>query len=184
MTTLPIPFRWSQIGIVDDDGVVSRQFVMMPLPRFLKLAGKQYAENGEYPLIPCESRDMRAHRGYMAAISEGFTNLPETIAARFPSENHLRRWLLVETGYLDEREFTCDSEANARALGFFVRTQDEYCRISIHGAKVIVRRAKSQSLAAMGAEEFKASKRAVLELLESMIGVRPGTLRKESGNHA
>jgi hypothetical protein len=175
---LPVAFVWRVLDIADDDGVVQRRFVMDPVPRFRKLAGKQFAENGEYPLMPLESRNMAAHRGYFAAISEGFDNLPETIAARFPSSEHLRRWCLVECGYLDEREFDSESEGQARALAYFVRTQDEYARISIHGTKVIVRRAKSQSLAAMGAEEFKASKRAVLELLESMIGVRPGTLRK------
>jgi hypothetical protein len=184
MTTLPVAFRWTQIGIVDDDGVVSRQFVMMPLPRFLKLAARQFSEGEEYPLVPVESRNMRSHNAYFAQIGDAFDNLPETISARFPSEMHLRKWALVEIGIFDEREIDCASEAAAQSTALLMRDLDEYCRISIHGRKVIVRRAKSQSLSAMGKDEFEKSKRAVLELLESMIGVRPGTLKQNAGRHA
>lgn len=47
-----------------------------------------------------------------------------------------------------------------------------------------IKTAKSQSAAAMAKQPFEESKRAVLDLIETMIGVKSGTLNKEAGKSA
>lgn len=185
----PVTFVWRDVEVVDDDGVVGRQMAMVPLGRFLPLCKRQFVDGEEYSLAPIEARTRASHSHYFAAIHDAFENLPESIAARWPTAEHLRKWCLVEAGYFDEKEFDCDDEKQARRLGNFIRTEDEYARISLHRSDsqrvtVIVRRAKSQAAAAMGKDEFEKSKRAVLDLLEHMIGVERDALSRNAGTSA
>ena len=186
----PVTFVWKPVDVVAPDGEVTRVKAMVPLPRYANLVARQYGDDEEYTLVPLEARSRKSHNHYHACIADGFANLPEKIAARWPSETHLRKWLLVETNWFDEEDFDCPDEQFARRLAAFVRKGDEYARISIHRPenksgrwRVIVRRAKSQS-AAMGKEAFQASKTAVLDLLEQLTNVPRGTLMKEAGKHA
>ena len=181
MSLLPVVFCWHQIAVVDDDGVISKRWVMDPLRRYDNLARRQYDDGAEYPLIVELSRDMRSHRHFFAQINDGYDSLPEGIAPRFNSPEHMRKWLLVETGWFDEKEFECESEANAQKMARFCRDTDRYARVFLLGKKVIVRRAKSQDLSSMGREDFEASKKAVLEALDGLLGMKPGTMRREAG---
>jgi hypothetical protein len=171
MKKQPVVFTWSGAA-------------MVPLPRYLKVAERQFVVGEEYPMELIEERSQASHNAYFAALHDGFQNLPEKIAARFPTEMHLRRWLLIETNWFDEKEFDMLSEQKARELALWVRTEEEYARIHVHGTKVIVRRAKSQSRAAMGKADFEASKRACLDLLEAMTDVPKGSLMKNAGRAA
>lgn len=192
---MPIVFRWEQVSIVDEFGEISRVWVMLPLKRYQNLACGQFVEHEEYYLTAEEVRSAKQHRFYMASIKDGFDNLPENVATRFPSPTHLRKWLLVRCGFFVEKEFEFDgrnAEIQARRLGTFIRTTDEYAVISpveIEPGKwkVIVRQAKSQAASGpnrMPAEEFKASSKAVLEALDDMIGVERGTLEKQGRQNA
>ncbi len=181
MKPLPIIFVWDE-----------NAKVMRPLPRYLNLAARQFSHNEEYTLVQQEYRSVKAHRFYFASINEGFANLPENIAARFPTPEHLRKWLLIENGYFDEREFEFegrDAHVMARKLAAFIRTEDNYARITVHKSgptksKVIVRRAKSQSESSMQKAEFDESSKAVLDSLSAMIGVKRTELQKEAGRSA
>jgi hypothetical protein len=184
MTTYPIVFIWRKVEIVDIDGVALKQLAMVPLPRYQNVAKRQFGEGGEYTLEQVAERSMASHNAYFAAINEGFKNLPEKIAARWPSPTHMRKWILCETNWFDEKEFDLTSEKQAKALATFIRTEDEYARIALRGTKVVVRKARSQSFAAMGKADFEASKRDVLDLLESMVDVPKGTLMREAGMSA
>ena len=67
----------------------------------------------------------------------------------------------------------------------FIRTEDEYARMpNNHPTIVLIRKAKSQSMAAMGKALFEQSKKDVLDLLESMVNVPKGTLMREGGMSA
>lgn len=177
---IPVVFIWKTVDVTDDDGVVSRVFAMVPLARYDNLAKRQFSENEEYPLAPIEARSRASHSHFFAAIKEGFDNLPENIAARWPTAEHLRKWLLIEAGWFHESEIDCSSEKTAKQTAVLMRSFDGYARISIHGAKVIVRRAKSQSASAMGKQEFEDSKRDVLDALEHMTQVAKGELMKQA----
>jgi hypothetical protein len=179
-----VTFVWQKADVVDGDGVATRRMAMVPVHRHDNISKRQYTDGAEYTLTPIEDRSMASHNQFFAAMHEYYVNLPEKIAARWPSAEHFRKWCLVETGWCDEKEFDMASEKHAKALGTFIRTEDEYARIRVVGLKVIVRRAKSQSLAAMGKADFEASKRAVLELAQHFVGVAPGKMMKEAGRHA
>ena len=157
---------------------------MVPQARFLPLCAKQYAVGETYPLMPVEDRSMASHNQYFAAISDGWHNLPETVAVRWPSEEHLRKWCLVQCGFFEEKEFEFETAEKAKTFATFYRKVDDYARIFAHDKKVIIRFAKSQSMAAMGKEQFQKSKQAVLDLIESIVDVEKGTLEREAGQHA
>lgn len=189
MRMVPVVFVWQEVDIVDGDGVAERRLAMVPLKRYGNVCGRQYHPGEEYPLAPLEARSRASHNHYFAALDEGFKNLPENIAARWPTSEHMRAWILVETGWFDEHEFDFDNEKDARRLATFVRTEAEYARISVSRLgqskwKVIVRRPKSQSAAAMGKVEFEQSKRDVLDMLAAFINVPRGTLVKQAGRNA
>lgn len=180
----PVVFQWRDVDLIDEEGVADRAMAMVPLARYLNVAKRQYHALEEYPLVPLEARSRASHNQYFAALSDGFHNLPEKIAARWPTQEHLRKWILCETGWFDESEIDCASPKHATQTAVLIRSFDEYARISVHGAKVIIRRAKSQAAAAMGKEAFEASKKDVLDLLENLIGVSRGQLKKQAGRSA
>src|SRR4051812_35124983 len=86
----------------------------VPLARFKALCDRQFAVGEEYPLEVVENRSMAGHRGFMASVAEGWANLSEENAPRFPSPEHLRKWALVQCGYASLEETVLDSEKDAR----------------------------------------------------------------------
>jgi hypothetical protein len=185
MRTFPVNFLWRPVELVDDgDGTALRVMAMVPQPRYDNVCKRQFAEGEVYPMEVVEERSMASHRQFFAALKSAYDNLPEKIAARWPSPEHYRKWCLIECGYFTEKDFDMASEKHAKALATFVRTEDSYARITIHGTKVIVRKAESQAIPAMKKARFEESKKAVLELADSMTGVEPGTHWREGGMHA
>lgn len=190
---LPVVFVWSELEVMLEGGEVRKIHAMVPLDRFGNVCRRQYNLQEEYPLIPLEERSMKSHNAYFAQLSSAFQNLPEGMAARWPTVEHMRKWVLIETGWYEEKEFPYeghDAKRNARRLGTWIRTENEFARISVHEvtptkALVIVRTAKSQAKLAMRSkQEFEASKADVLGWLEHAIGVESGTLKREAGMHA
>ena len=183
MRILPVAFGWREVDVVDADGVAERRMAMVPLPRYGNVCRRQFEEGEEYPLAPIEPRSRASHNHYFAALNEGFENLPET-ETRFPTSEHFRKWALVEEGYRDEKNYVCESPAHAKQLALLCRSLSEFAVIKVADRVVRIWEAKSQSAAAMGRDEFEASKKAVLGRLEQMTGVPRGTLKKEAGRHA
>jgi hypothetical protein len=191
MKILPVGFKYQEVEIVDDDaGELRRVMAMVPLERFGNVCKRQFLAGDVYTMVPHEARSKRSHNFFMACVGEAYDNLPENVAARFPSATHLRYWALIETGWCTEKEFEFDNKRYAQSLATFIRTEDDYVRISIHQVgpkkwKVLLRRAKSQSHIAMpDKKEFEQSKRDVLSLLEEMTKVPRGTFKKETNRHA
>lgn len=169
---------------MDADGVATPALAFVPIPRYAAMSARQFALDAEYPIAPVEPRSRASHNHYFAALHEGFLNLPEKFAARFPSEDHLRHWLLVRTGWCDETEIETASPKEARKLAMEWRLRDSYAVIQAIGRKVIIRWAKSQDHRSMGKQAFQDSKKDVLEFLSQIIGVPLGKLEKEAGRHA
>lgn len=190
MKPVPVVFRLQAVDITDpDSGEVRRINAMVPLPRFGNVVARQFAEGEDYTLVIHEDRSMASHGHYFASLKDGFDNLPENIAARFPSVDHLRSWCLIQCGWFDEKEIECETERQAKMLAKFIRTERDFARISVHGNKeigwkVIVRVAKSQSMASMGKDQFEKSKSDVLDLVSSMVGVTTGDLKRNAGRSA
>lgn len=149
-----------------------------PLPAFRRKAAEYYGAGEVVELIPHEDRSIASHRHYFAAINECFRSLPEELASRFRSADHLRKAALIQAGYRDERSVVCGSKAEAQRIAAFIQPMDDFAIVSVSGAAVVVLTAKSQSMRAMGKETFAASKEAVLNVLGEMLGVPVGDLPK------
>jgi hypothetical protein len=189
-----VTFIWREVEIVDSDGVAERRMAMVPqTAAYARLAAKQYHVDEDYPLVPLEARSLASHNAYFAELNKGFDSLPEDLTAvaqrlniktippdGFVDSEHFRAWALCETGHCDVTEFDFDSVKDARVVAKFYRARNTYCQILVRGAHVTIKEAKSQSAAAMSKEPFEASKRAVLDLLETMLDVAKGTLKKEA----
>lgn len=168
----PIRFQWT------DDGV------MKPHPRATQLCDRQFTIGEWYTLIVHEERSYASHSHYFASIGEAWKNLPDTMQARWPSPDHLRRWALCKTGYCDERTIVARSHKEALEIGALLRGLDGYAVISVNGNVVRIWTAKSQSRKAMNKQEFAASKDAVLRVVSELIGTDAATLNANAGRAA
>lgn len=169
----PVMFVWT------DDGA------MVPLERFRQMCDRQFVVGEEYPMQPVELRNMKSHSHYFACIHTAWENLPEKYASRFPTEESLRAKALVETGWCTERDYDCESPAKAKGLAAIVRHYSEYSVIKVSGKIVKVFEPKSQSLAAMTPDDFKASKDAVLDWIEALNpGLKIRDIKKEAAKVA
>ncbi len=169
--TSPVVYQWSGEE-------------MVPLKRFHNLVNGQFVVGETYMLAEIEERSVRSHQHYFASINEAWRNLPEHLAERFPSAEHLRKWALIKTGYRDERSTVCASKAEALRVAAFIRPIDDYAVVVVRDAVVIHWTAKSQKLRAMGAKTFQASKDAVLNEISNLIGVDATELRRNTGKAA
>lgn len=149
-----------------------------------KRADREYCVGEVYRMAPLEERSMRSHRQYFASINEAWQNLPEHLAERFPTADHLRKHALIRAGYRDEQSFACSSRAEALRIAAFIRPIDDYALVVVRDAVVIRYTAKSQSQRAMGKKDFGESKEAVLNVLSDMIGVRRPELEANAGRAA
>lgn len=167
----PIAFRWEGDSF-------------SPYGRFAKVADQHYVIGEVYALVPHEDRRMASHRAYFAACSEAWKNLPEEMGDRFPTADHLRKYCLIKAGFRDERTLVASSKAEARRLAAFIKPVDEFAVVTVSESVVTVYTAKSQSMRAMGKDDFMRSKNSVLEILENLLGVEPGQLSYNAGKAA
>ena len=147
-------------------------------------ARRQFKAGETYQLEIREERSANSHRAYFAAINEGWANMPEIEAMRFPTAEHLRKWLLIKAGYFNERQIVVASAAEAVRVAGFIKPMDDYAVVVPRGTTVSVFTAKSQSLRAMNRREFAESKTKVLDLLAEMIGVARRELDANAGRAA
>ena len=119
MKMRPVNFTWT------DDGT------MKPEPRFATLCDRQFVIGAVYPLQVVEARSMATHNHYFASLHEMWNNLPEDIAKRWPTVEHLRAWALVQAGFYTEKDYVCDSDGKATYLAKIIRAHAEYAVIKI-----------------------------------------------------
>lgn len=149
-----------------------------PLRRHHNEIAAAYAEGEVVWLAEHQPRSMRSHGHYFACVEEAWKNLPEAMAGRWPTPDHLRRWAPIKAGICDQRSVVVASKAEAQRLAAFMRPLDEYAVVDASEAVVTVYTAKSQSLKAMGREAFQASKDAVLSVLADVLEVSTEALSK------
>ena len=154
------------------------------LPLYPGAAARQYEKGGVYPLEVREDRSANTHRHYFACINDGWANLPEVHTERFPTSEHLRKYLLIKAGYFDARTIVAASKAEAQRIAAFIKPMDEFAVVTAREATVAVYTARSQSVRAMGKAEFQRSKDAVLDELAAMIGVEREALAQNAGKAA
>ncbi len=167
MSTPPIHCQW--------DGEAFR-----PLRHFAKLCDREFVIGESYPLVEEHGRSRRSHSHFFAALNEAWLNLPAEIAFHHPTAEHLRKFALIMTGYEDRATHVCGSKAEAQRLRSLIAPLDDFAVIEVREATVTVRRAKSQSMKAMGREEFQKSKDDVLAYVAELIGVTPAELQQHA----
>lgn len=167
----PLPYRWTGES-------------WEPLPGFRRRADAEFIVGEVVRLEVSESRSEKSHNHYFAAISEAWRSIPEDLVDQFPSPEHLRKRALIATGYRDQTSIVASTKAEARRLATFVRPIDEFSVVSVNECVVVRMVAKSQSLKAMGAKEFQASKTAVLDWISDLLGTTREALNGTAGRVA
>jgi len=148
------------------------------LPRHQKQADKEFVIGDVYTLEEVKGRSMKSHSHFFASVNEGWLNLPEHVAERFPTAEFLRKYCLIKAGFHDQRSIVAASKAEAQRIAAFIKPIDEFAIVVVSECTVTIYTAKSQSKKAMGADEFGKSKTAVLDLIDDMLGVDRGETRK------
>lgn len=146
---------------------------MRPLRRYHNLANAEFVVGERYRCDVQEDRSWVSHKHQFAWLHEAWLSLPEHIAARFLNEDHLRKHALIAGGFCDHTSIACASRAEAERWFRFITRDDPYCIVKIEGNTLIKFTAQSQKVRAMGAKRFQASKQAVLDYVENLLGVEP-----------
>jgi hypothetical protein len=150
----------------------------LPARGFQKRADQFFVVGERYIMEPVEERSAASHRAFFATVNEAWSNLKDSDAERFPTATHLRKFALIKCGFADERQIVCRSAAEATRLSAFIAPMDAYALVVARGPVVTVWTARSQSMRAMGKDEFLRSQAAVRELIATMIKVKPDELER------
>jgi hypothetical protein len=135
-----------------------------------------YTVGERYIMAPVSQRSDATHKHEFAWLREAWMSLPDHLAEKFPTPEHLRKWALIRAGYSDSHTITCASKAEALRVAAFIRPIDEFAVVITNGATVTRYTAKSQSRRAMGAKEFQDSKTAIMEVVAKLLGVEADQL--------
>lgn len=146
------------------------------VPRRKSAADRTYVDQEEYRLGAIEERSVNSHNHFFSALNEAWSNLPDDLAERFQTVEHLRKYALIKAGYFDERSIVCASRAEALRVAAFIKPIDDFAVVATSEATVRVFTAKSQAVRAMGKETFQDSKTKVLEIVADMIGTSKAQL--------
>lgn len=148
---------------------------------------------GEGEVVTIEldpDRSRQTHNHYFACIKTAWDNLPEQIVS-VPfavSPETLRSHALCAMGYCDTEVIACGSEARAQETAAYLSRMavrfKGYALTEINGTLVTCHTPKSQSMKAMGREDFQDSKRAVLQYLADLIGVAVSDLTRTAKERA
>jgi hypothetical protein len=139
---------------------------------------KDFVVHEIYKMGEHHDRSQNSHNHYFASVKNAWDNLPDAMLDEYPTQEHLRKKALIACGYADHRDHVCATKQEARKLRAFIKPLDEYAVIEVREAVVRVWTAKSQSVKAMGAKEFQESKQKVLDWLDALLGVEPGSTAK------
>ncbi len=171
MTIHPIPAQWTGEAFE-------------PARGFQKAADRQYVVGQVYIIQPEETRSGPAHRRFFAAINEAWKNLPEELAAIYPTPDHLRKRGLIMTGFRTSQQTVCASNAEALRLAAFVGSLDPFALPVVERSICTVLRAESQSVRAMGKDRFNESVKAVEDWCAGLINTSGDALRKHTFREA
>ena len=129
-----------------------------------------------------EERSMVSHNHYFACVAEAWNNLPEQ-DERFPTPDALRKWALIRSGYCTKTEIVLDTPEQAATVASFTGNAEGVI-IVVRENIVVKYTAMSQSVAAMGKQEFQKSKDIVLDTIAELIAVKRRKLEANAGRAA
>ena len=153
---------------------------MVPARGHAKRCDEKFTVGELYRMEVSEERSHRSHRHYFAAVHEGWMNLPEHLAERLPSPDHLRKWCLIKVGFYDLHVIPVEDEFKAHVVADIIRKLHSFAVIIPESRAVSVYTAKSQNLKSMNKAEFQKSKDAVLGKISEMLGVTVEDLKERA----
>lgn len=125
---------------------------------------------GELITVEAQNERSRAsHAHYFAVLDELWQTLPESLGDDFPSSEALRKWCLIKAGYSTQTKLVFKDNEAAIEAEMLIADLDNYAVCEVTDNILAVWRAKSQSLKAMGKEEFQKSKDAVLTEVRKLL---------------
>jgi hypothetical protein len=166
----PLMFRWNGEA-------------MEILRHHAKQADRLFTVGEVYQLEEVHERSAKSHAAYFAALRTAWLSLPDHLAQQFPTQEALRKFALIRTGFRDERSVAASSRAEALRLAAFIKPMDEFAVVTVTGSIVSVYTAKSQSYRQMGKADFQRSKQAVLDFVDDLLGTARGETER-AGAHA
>lgn len=159
-----------------------RDGVFVPENRLAAYCDETFGEGEVVTFERHEERSIASHNHYHASIQTAFDNLPEQ-DERFPTPNALRKWALIKSGYCTEMSVVCADPEQAATVASFTGNAEGVI-IVVRGNIVKKYTAKSQSMKAMGKDEFQKSKDAVLDTIAELIAVTRKKLEQNAGRAA
>jgi hypothetical protein len=162
----PIVFQWDGEAMVPASQFWSRK------------ADEAFVIGEHYKLVEHHDRSGVSHRHFFAVVNQAHGNLPDDLLDQYPTAEHLRKKALIWKGYRDERTIVASSMAEAQRIAAFVKPMDDFAVVTVKDAVIRVWTAKSQSVKAMGAKDFQASKQDVLDFLDDLLGVERGSTER------
>jgi len=142
-------------------------------------ADEDFVVGEVYVMVEHRDRSTSSHNHFFACVGDAWKTLPDELLESYPTAEHLRKKALIWKGWRDERTIACSSKAEAERIAAFVKPMDDFAVVTVRDAVVRVWTAKSQSMKAMGAKDFQASKQDVLDFIDDLLGVERGAT---SGN--
>ena len=139
-------------------------------PYHIRRCNQLYGQGELVTVEAISERSMASHRQYFAELNDLWETLPETLAGDFPSTDHLRKYALIKAGYCKQSRLVLPTHEEAEEAALMVNELDSYALCDVAGCTLTVWVARSQSLKAMGREEFEKSKADVLDVIRKMIG--------------
>jgi hypothetical protein len=167
VTRTPILYTWSGEA-------------MIPSPRLLARCGEQFTVGEAYRLIEHEDRSQRSHNHQFAELHDAWLNLPEELQSQYPTEDHLRKFALIMTGWSDKRQLVCRSHVEAERVASFMRPRDAYAIIEVTGNIITEFTAKSQKKNKMNNADFQKSKTDVLHYVAAMARTTAKELKRNA----
>lgn len=154
---------------------------MRPLARYHNRVNADFVVGERYRGELHAERSDVSHKHQFAWLHDAWLSLPEHVAARFLNEDQLRRHALIAGGFCDSTTVVCASRAEAERWCQYLRAREPDTIITISGNVLVQFTAFSQSRKAMDGKKFQASKQAVLDYVDNLLGVERGaTARNEA----
>ena len=151
---------------------------MVPMPRFTQACDREFVVHEYYRMDVQKERSRKSHNHYFTCIHSAWMNLPERYGMEpwSQTEDHLRYYALIKTGWFDSQTHACGSKAEAGRWAARLRPLDAYSIVVAQGSTVVVYTARSQAVKAMGAKDFQKSKVDVLDFVADLAGVSANQL--------
>lgn len=148
-------------------------------------ADREFVVGEVYQMVEQQDRSDASHNHEFAFVAEAWKNLPERfkIEPWAQSPEHLRKYALIRCRFCHTQTFSCSSEAEARRWAANIRPMDEYSLVTFEGPLVYRFTAMSQKRRGIGAMDkatFQASKQAIMDFLDDLIGVERGAAEENA----